>query len=516
MFKQLQKYTYIASIICIICIGVILRIQAYIYNRSFWHDDSALALNLMDRGLFDLFTRALDYVQCAPFLFITLNKFMVQTFGDSEFVFRFLPLVFGIASLFVFYILSKSVLEKKWTILVANYIFCTNYRLIYYSHEFKQYSLEVLITILTILYLSKLDIKDISIKHCLIIGILFFVMFLFSMPSAVILAAFTLYILLNNSFLSPKCALKQIFFISLPFLLLSLPYYFIYLAPNRKMMLECFYWKTLYTSVPLNYITIKHYISHFYNYMFYPNYNAIPPLILTIAGLFYTYKNKTKTSAIILFILLSAVLLSIMHIYPLYERIGLYVLPLFILVMTKPLDRINLNFKKIICNKAAAILNLFFLVLFCFYFRLNCINYLKSFLNKDIFCNGYFYRQFIENIALIKTGQKTQILTDEWYKPPFYYYLRRFNINSDEVIILKEYGVSKVTEILDNLPNDKDYWLYQYDYKEKSNASYTDVINKWFIEKKPLILFDEIVIQKKTGKGVRFVHFRTQTTNLGQ
>ena len=44
----------------------------------------------------------------------------------------------------------------------ANFLFAVNYYLIYYSQEFKQYSSDVLVTILILLGLNKTNFEKIS------------------------------------------------------------------------------------------------------------------------------------------------------------------------------------------------------------------------------------------------------------------------------------------------------------------------------------------------------------------
>src|SRR5882724_6528116 len=100
-----------------ITLGALLRLALYLRNRSLWYDEALLALNILHRpfaGLFD----TLDYHQGAPIGFLLLEKLATTIGGGSEFVLRFMLLLFGI-----------------------------NEPLIYYSSEVKQYSCDVAITL---------------------------------------------------------------------------------------------------------------------------------------------------------------------------------------------------------------------------------------------------------------------------------------------------------------------------------------------------------------------------------
>ena len=81
----------------------------------------------------------------APPLFLACVKFLISVFGKSDIVFRFLPFLSSILSVFVFYKLSKTFLKSKAAIILANFLFAVNFSLIFYGSEFKQYSTDVLV-----------------------------------------------------------------------------------------------------------------------------------------------------------------------------------------------------------------------------------------------------------------------------------------------------------------------------------------------------------------------------------
>lgn len=145
-------------------IGIILRIKTFLTGRPLWHDECSVALSLLDRNMFD-FLRPLEHYQCAPPIFMSLSKLLTYIFGLHENVLRIIPLFAGILSLPAFYFLSKDFLKSKWLILIVNFLFAVNYQLIYYSQEFKQYSSDVLVSILTLYYLAKIDIVNLKTSH---------------------------------------------------------------------------------------------------------------------------------------------------------------------------------------------------------------------------------------------------------------------------------------------------------------------------------------------------------------
>jgi hypothetical protein len=129
----------------IVAAGVLLRLARYLHDKSLWLDESFLALNLMTRSFHGL-TETLDWNQGAPLGFLFSEKVALRLFGDSEYSLRLLPLLAGIASIFVFYAAAKPLLSRG-AFLIALLLFATLEPFIYYSAELKQYELDALVTV---------------------------------------------------------------------------------------------------------------------------------------------------------------------------------------------------------------------------------------------------------------------------------------------------------------------------------------------------------------------------------
>jgi hypothetical protein len=132
----------------ILGIGVLLRGAQYWACRSLWLDEASLALNFFD----DSFIKCLlpfGNHQAAPAGFNLLTAFLVRIAGISEWSLRFLPLVSGITSIFVFWRLSRRWLQAE-SLVLANYAFAISSTLVYYSNEFKPYGLDALLGMLVL------------------------------------------------------------------------------------------------------------------------------------------------------------------------------------------------------------------------------------------------------------------------------------------------------------------------------------------------------------------------------
>jgi hypothetical protein len=126
-------------------LGVIARLVQYLLNRSLWLDEAQLALNLTHRSYAGLL-QPLDYHQGAPVGFLLLEKVALRSLGGSEYALRFVPLVAGFVSLFLFYKVAKESIRPN-AVPIAIGLFAISPSLIYYSSEVKQYSTDVAIAL---------------------------------------------------------------------------------------------------------------------------------------------------------------------------------------------------------------------------------------------------------------------------------------------------------------------------------------------------------------------------------
>jgi hypothetical protein len=138
-----------AAAALLLALGAILRLRQYLTGRSLWADEAMLALNIVERDLAGMF-QPLAYDQGAPIGFLLVEKLFNITLGKHEFALRLFPLLVGLLSLWLFYLLLKR-FTHGMSALVPLALFAFNPRLIYYSSEVKQYVLDVAVTIILLL-----------------------------------------------------------------------------------------------------------------------------------------------------------------------------------------------------------------------------------------------------------------------------------------------------------------------------------------------------------------------------
>ena len=135
-----------AGIAALLLAGAVLRVRQYLTGRSLWVDEAMLALNIVEREFAGMF-QPLDYDQGAPIGFLLVEKVFHLVLGRGELALRLFPLLVGLLSLGLFYLLLRRVTSTAG-LLTALALFAFNPRLIYYSSEVKQYILDAAVAIL--------------------------------------------------------------------------------------------------------------------------------------------------------------------------------------------------------------------------------------------------------------------------------------------------------------------------------------------------------------------------------
>ena len=132
----------------LLLIGAALRLWQYGANGSLWLDEAALARNILERDLVGLL-HPLAYGQVAPLGFLLAQKTLVTIAGVSEYALRSLPLVTGLAALPFFAAVARRILHDRAAVYAVG-LFALGQPFIYFSAQVKQYSLDVVASLLAI------------------------------------------------------------------------------------------------------------------------------------------------------------------------------------------------------------------------------------------------------------------------------------------------------------------------------------------------------------------------------
>lgn len=124
----------------ILTVGTGLRLAVFFQGRPLWLDEALLAANILARSPGAMLD-PLDNRQLSPLGFLWGTWTVTQLAGTGERALRFLPLIAGIVSLFVFARLTRRLLEPG-AALLATALAAMSPLLIYYSGEAKSYEFD--------------------------------------------------------------------------------------------------------------------------------------------------------------------------------------------------------------------------------------------------------------------------------------------------------------------------------------------------------------------------------------
>jgi hypothetical protein len=128
-------------------LGIALRLRQYLFNRSLWHDEVSLAVNIIDRDLTTLLSTPLAYNQSAPPGFLVAARLFVSNFGSQEWVLRLTPLLAGVLTVVVAVVLARRELRSTAARVTFVGLVALSPILVFYSSELKQYSSDALVTL---------------------------------------------------------------------------------------------------------------------------------------------------------------------------------------------------------------------------------------------------------------------------------------------------------------------------------------------------------------------------------
>lgn len=476
MNTTFKKYFWNFFIIGIIVFGILLRLKGLILNPSMWHDECALAWNVRFKSFPELFG-ILRFMQMGPPMFLASSKVFINIFGYSEIVYRLLPFLAGSASIISFYFLLKQCLNSKLAIAASLILFSANMPLINYSFEFKPYELDVFLTILSLLifiHLSKY-LNEIRLKEYILYSLYFIACPWFSIVSVFTIAGGFLSLIFRNF----RSNIKNIFFLLLPISVSYFVYLKTYVISNYtdstgKNMLS--YWQTGF---------LNHDLSNFFflivegiKYLFYPAHFALFIIILIVLGIFIFLKENTnnflEVSAYSFFIIL---IFAYFNVYPFQGRLIIYIMPIILILITKPLDCVCYTKKWL----SVLILALFLPIL------TSQLSNAAYFIKSKSFSRHEYPREAMQlmvnnlksnDIIFVNGASNTEFA---FYSPYFNIPNKVFHAGND-VKFDKNY-----INFLNSLPKNKHYWFYMpYD---SSHYPINDKITEWLQSNSKVISF---------------------------
>jgi hypothetical protein len=323
----------------IVAAGIVARIAQYLFNRSFWLDEAYLAVSFISGGFSDIWH--LKYDQIAPIAFLFITKFLVLIFGCSEYVFRFFPLVCGCAALLLFIPLSRTLLDKTSSI-IALVLFSFSSAAIYYSSEFKQYSLDVLFSV-GILLSSITIIRNLDkTKNLILLGFLGIISIWFAHSSVFVLGGVFL-VMMFTAFRRHRESGWFIFGIVCMIVTLSavsfMINYLLFLKTTAHNIGLYAGWKPEFAPFPLKTLNdLQWYPTKILEIINNVISLKFPGLVIIsfVAGLFNFFRTRRfGESAILLSPIVLLFIVSAIQFYPITPRLILFLIPVFYIIIAE-------------------------------------------------------------------------------------------------------------------------------------------------------------------------------------
>lgn len=310
----------------IIFFGAFLRISQHLFNRSLWLDEAFVSLNIIHRPYSKLL-EALDFNQGGPAGFLTLTKFFVQIFGDSEFVLRLFPFACSLISLFLFYKLVSLCLEPK-PALVALSLFAVNEALVSYASEVKQYSSDVAMTLILYLLAFYILQNDLTVKSTIASSLIGALIIWFSHPAIFVLigVGITLFVILVN-----KKLWKKVDKLFICFFVWVLSFVLLYLANLSKLNANAieYFGIDSFMPFPPDFDWVYKKLKDVFDFMQLKQHDL--PQTLFVIGAVYMFFKKRAQFFLITSAIPATLIVSSFHKYPFVHRLLLFLVPLYLI-----------------------------------------------------------------------------------------------------------------------------------------------------------------------------------------
>lgn len=328
-------------IVAIILLGVILRASKYLPGWSMRGDELFVTLNLLNRSAFELATKPLDYEQAAPFGFLLLVKALITLLGHSEYVLRLVAFVAGCVSLLLMYKLLMKTSGAYGTVL-GMLALATGFYAVYYSSELKQYSSDVLVSLVLLLVFHRHISRDTQNKDFWELGVVGALAICFSHPALFVAIAIGITLLVH--YWNDKPKLTWLMIVGVVWAGIFLAIYVILLRYQTTSSYLVGFWRDLNSYMPLrpwrNISWFPSAVEHlFANIAGLSNGILIILIALYLCGLWMFWKEK-KWQWIGVAILPIGInmLVSGFEKFPFHGRLIMYLIPLVLLVFAKAVD----------------------------------------------------------------------------------------------------------------------------------------------------------------------------------
>ena len=445
----------------LLLIGFILRLRQYFSGRSLWADEAMLALNIVTRSFSQLF-QPLDYDQGAPLGFLLVEKLFNVTFGRTEFVLRLFPLLAGLASLWLFYLLLTTLrgeAERRGGNLLAFALFAVNPQLVYYSSESKQYIMDVAVTLGLLVLAIRVFQNEASGKSLRLLGVAGIFGLWFSYPALFVLVGIGIALVIHFFQKQDFPNLRRTIFIGVLWLANLALLYFISLRTLSQNEYLANYWADGFISLPL--WSNLNWLADLLLYQFDVRFVPLLVLVLILGGWVMLFREQRSLALVFVLTALFAFTASVLRLYPVSGRLSLFLIPPGILLFGKAIEFMQ---KMFAFNKFASAA---MTILLSGYVLISPLS--TSFEN---FTSPKYYEHIRPTMQVLSDSWKDgdALFVTAWAEPAFKFYAPFYRLDGVEVVSteIEDYpSGDQLKSRLDPLIGRKRVWvLFSHVYEQ--------------------------------------------------
>ena len=294
-----------------------------------------LALNIVNRGFAGMF-QPLDYDQGAPIGFLLVEKLFNAILGRNELALRLFPLLVGLLSLGLFYLLLRRVTGQAG-LLTAMALFAFNPRLIYYSSEVKQYIVDVAVTILLLWIAEPVFRPSARKKDFALLGLTGLIALWFSHPALFVLAGIGLALVIVTLKRRDFSGLRLVLGLGILWLLSIAFLYLLILKDLSQNDYMREYWQGAFLPVPpwSDPGWFGRAIGQNISIQFGIPYAVFFVFALMLAGWVILFIQNRGYAIALACILLFTLIAAALQLYPVFERMVLFLVPVGLILLGK-------------------------------------------------------------------------------------------------------------------------------------------------------------------------------------
>ena len=295
-------------------------------------------LNIVNRDFAGLL-QPLDYDQGAPIGFLLVEKILNIMFGDHEFVLRFFPLVAGITSLILFYLLLRHTMSGIG-LLIGLALFTFSPELVYYSSEMKQYIIDVTMAISLLLLAIPIFEQQARKRDFIGLGLAGILGMWFSHPALFVLAGIGFGLFIQFIKQRDRSQISSVLMLGVIWLANLGSLYFVSLSGLRQNMFLRDYWQENFMPIPpwSDWTWYETVFEGFIQNQIGLDISPWLAFIILILGIVFLLTKNKIYSLVLSIIFLFSLVASALRLYPLGGRLSLFLVPMVILLIGQSID----------------------------------------------------------------------------------------------------------------------------------------------------------------------------------